>query len=335
VKGDRFRISRTLGRRLEELGVSTIAVLRSAGLPTDLFEQGKIWVTTEEMFALYTAVREISADAGIGLKLGSEDRPEHYNPIAIAALYSRSFGDALKRIARYKRLVSPQEIRISEGRKECAVEFVWLLAESTEAPTWIDMCFGWTVTIGRRGTGRNLHPSRVELRRPEEHRRLYENYFGCSLKFGARRNRLFFRTEDVRQPFVTHNPELLELVAPQLESELKQQLADGPLKERTKGILKRLLAGQKPRLEDISAELRVGARTLQRRLLEEGITFHDLVEEARREMAQHYLRQPALELNETAYLLGYEDPNSFIRAFHKWEGTSPGEWRSHHASRLS
>ena len=296
-----------------------------------LFDQSKILVTTEEMFALYNAVREISDDPGIGLRLGSEERPERYNPVAIAALYSRSFGDALKRIARYKRLVSPQEIRITEG-KECAVEFVWLLAEATEAPTWIDMCFAWTVTIGRRGIGRCINPLRVELRRPEAHRRLYEHHFGCPVKFGAQRNKLFFRAEDVSAPFVTHNPELLELVAPQLEAELKEQLSGGSLKEQAKGTLKRLLAGDKPRLEDVAVELRISARTLQRRLLEEGMTFHNLVEEARREMAQHYLSQTSLELNETAYLLGYEDPNSFIRAFHKWEGTSPGEWRSSHLS---
>lgn len=332
---NRFRIHATLGKRLEEYGISPVAVLRRAGLPMGLFDQSRILVATEEMFALYNAIREISADAGIGLKLGSEERPERYSPIAIAAICSRSFGDALRRIARYKRLVSPQEIRITEAGKECAVEFVWLLAEATEASTWIDMCFAWTVTIGRRGTGRKINPSRVELRRPEAHRRLYENYFGCPVKFGARRNKLFFRAEDVSQPFVTHNPELLELIAPQLEAQLEQQLADRVLKEQAKGILKRLLAGQKPRLEDVAVELRASPRTLQRRLLEEGITFHSLVEEARREMAQHYLRQPSLELNETAYLLGYEDPNSFIRAFHKWEGVSPGEWRSTNCARVA
>jgi hypothetical protein len=162
---NRFRISGTLARRLNGLGVSPVAVLRRAGLPPALFEQSKIWVTTEEMLALYGAIREISADPGIGLKLGSEERPEYYSPIAIAALYSRSFRDALSRIARYKRLTSPQEIRIVERGKECAVEFVWLLAETTEEPTWIDMCFAWTVTIGRRGTGRSITPLRVELRR--------------------------------------------------------------------------------------------------------------------------------------------------------------------------
>jgi AraC-like DNA-binding protein len=190
------------------------------------------------------------------------------------------------------------------------------------------MCFAWTVTIGRRGIGRSIHPLRVEFRRPETNRRMYEDYFGCPVKFGARYNKLYFRVEDVNEPFITHNPDLLDLVSPQLEAELKHQLADKSLKEQAKGILKMFLAGQKPRLEDVALEMRVSSRTLQRRLLEEGITFHSLVEEARREMAQHYLRQPSLELNETAYLLGYEDPNSFIRAFHRWEGTSPGEWRS-------
>ncbi len=81
-------------------------------------------------------------------------------------------------------------------------------------------------------------------------------------------------------------------------------------------------------MEDAAHEMRVSVRTLQRRLLGEGLSFQGLVEEARREMAHHYLRQPSLELIDTAYLLGYEDPNSFIRAFHQWEGTSPGQWRN-------
>jgi AraC-like DNA-binding protein len=325
---NRFRIASTLARRLEELRISPVAVLRRARLPMTLLDQSRIWVTTEEMSALYDAIQEISGDPGIGLKLGSEERPEYYSPIAIAALYSRSFRDALNRIARYKRLTSPQEIRIVERGKECAVEFVWLLAEKEEAPIWIDMCFAWTVTIGRRGTGRRIKPLHVELRRPEANRRVYEAHFSCPVKFGARQNKLYFRVEDVNQPFVTHNPDLLDLVSPQLEAELTQQLSGESLKEQVKVVLKKLLAGQRPRLEDVALELRVSTRTLQRRLLEERITFHSAVEEARREMAQHYLLQSSLELNETAYLLGYEDSNSFIRAFHRWEGMPPGEWRS-------
>ena len=102
-----------------------------------------------------------------------------------------------------------------------------------------------------------------------------------------------------------------------------------------KGLLKKLLAGQRPTLRDVARELRLSTRTLQRRLAAERARFQQLVEDARRELAQHYLLHSSLELNETAYLLGYEDANSLFRAFHQWEGTSPGEWRAVHADRAS
>ena len=87
------------------------------------------------------------------------------------------------------------------------------------------------------------------------------------------------------------------------------------------------LDGQRPEIQDLARELHLSTRTLQRRLTEQGITFQRLLDEARRELAHHYLLHSSRELNETAYLLGYEDANSFFRAFHNWEGTSPGQWR--------
>ncbi|PYS07846.1 MAG: AraC family transcriptional regulator, partial [Acidobacteria bacterium] len=136
-------------------------MLRQAGLPLGLFQQSKIFLTTDEMFALYNAIEEISGDPGIGLKLGGDERPEHYSAIAIAALYTRSFRDAMERIARYKRLTGPQEIRIVERGKECAVEFLWLLSEKPEPLMLIDMCFAWAVAVGGRGTGHRINPLRV------------------------------------------------------------------------------------------------------------------------------------------------------------------------------
>jgi len=328
---NRFRVSSALIRRLEDVGLRPLVVLRQAGLPMGLFDQEKILVTTEELFSLYRGISEVSRDPAIGLKLGTEERIERYDPISIAALYARSFRDALQRMARYKQLTCPEEIRIAERGDECAVQFLWLLADEKEPALLIDVCFAWIVGIGRRGTGRLVNPKRVELQRTEAHRRIYEQHFQCPVKFGARQNVLVFDKADVEKPFVTHNADLLAILAPQLEAELTQQLAQKSISEQVKGILKRLLAGQRPGLEAVAGELRLSTRTLQRRLTGERATFQQLMEDARRELAQHYLLHSSLELNETAYLLGYEDANSFFRAFHHWEGTSPGEWRASHA----
>ncbi len=71
-------------------------------------------------------------------------------------------------------------------------------------------------------------------------------------------------------------------------------------------------------------------RTLQRRLQESGSSFQRVLDEARHQMARYYLSNSALELNEAAYLLGFEDPNSFGRAFRAWEGMPPSDWRETH-----
>jgi AraC-like DNA-binding protein len=77
----------------------------------------------------------------------------------------------------------------------------------------------------------------------------------------------------------------------------------------------------------VARELRLSSRTLQRRLQTSNLSFQQVLEEARHELARHYLVHSPLELNETAYLLGYEDANSFVRAFHGWEGVPPAHWR--------
>src|SRR5438477_10018023 len=222
---NQFRVSTTLPRKLEELRLSPETVLRQAGLPMGLFSQEKILVSTEEFFALYRGIAEAINDPGFGLKLGTEERVEHYDPIKIAALSARSFRDAVQRLARYKQLTCPEEIRLVERGNECAVQFVWLLAHEKEPPLLVDVCFAWIVGIARRGTGRPLNPKRVEFQRTPVHREMYEAHFRCAVKFKCNQNALIFSKEDMDLPFITYNPDLLATVAPQLEAELAEQLA--------------------------------------------------------------------------------------------------------------
>lgn len=325
---NRFRVSNTLSKRLEELGLSVEAVLRQAQLPPNLFEQDRILLTTEELFALYRAIEGASGDPAVGLRLGTEDRVERYDPIGIAALYAHSFRDALERMARYKQLTCPEKLHVVNEGGECRVRFEWLFAEEEEPALLIDCCFAWVVQIARRGTASAIRPRRVEYQRSPEGRDAYERHFGCPVHFGTAGNVLVFDPADLERPFATHNADLLAIVAPKLEAELAEQLAHRSFREQVKAMLKRALSGRRPELRLVARELGVSTRTLQRRLTDEKVTFQQLVAEARHELARHYLRYSRLELSETAYLLGYEDANSFFRAFHQWEGTTPGEWRS-------
>ena len=117
---DRFRISSLWAQRLAEHQLPLVLLLQRAGLPATFFQQEKIYATTAELFALWRAIGETSGDPGIGLKLGAEPRLERYDATAIAAVCSRSFRDALQRMARYKQLTCPEEIRVHTTRTPAA-----------------------------------------------------------------------------------------------------------------------------------------------------------------------------------------------------------------------
>lgn len=325
---DQLRISSLWGKRFAEQKIAVPALLRRAGLPVTLFQQEKVYVTTAELFALWRSVAELSPDPGIGLKLGSETRLARSHPAGIAVMCSRTFGDALQRLGRYKQLTCPEEIRIHRTDQEAAVEFYYVEAREPQPEVLVDMLLSWILSVGRQGTDGQITPLRLELSRPVKHRALLEGHFGCRVRFKADRNALVFRNSDLDRPFVTHNEELLDVIGTQLDSELKARHASNSVGEQVKQTLRQLLAGKRPTLQDVAQELGLSARTLQRRLTDSGLTFQQVVEETRRELARHYLKQRAVELNEAAFLLGFADANSFFRAFQSWEGTSPGEWRT-------
>ena len=113
-----------------------------------MFKLERILVSTEDFFALHRGIAEASNDPAIGLKLGTEERVERYDPVKLAALSARSFRDAVERSSRYKQLTCPEEIRLVERGNECAVQFLWLLAHEQEPPLLVDICFAWIVALG-------------------------------------------------------------------------------------------------------------------------------------------------------------------------------------------
>ena len=322
-----FRVPGRLPLRLKELNVPIPPVLRAAGLPRDLFEQRRILVSTSELFALWRAIESISADPLIGLKLGVETKTERFHPMAIAALSTANLVAAFEHMARFKKLSAPEEILLHLGEEEFRVAYRWLLAVEDEPRALTDYCFAWTLSLARHGTDVAVKPLRVEYVQTPKNVRMLERHFGCPIVSGAPANGIVFRAADANAPFVTRNADLFDLLAPQFEQQLKEYKEEDSFIELVRGAIQDRLVGHRPAVDVVARALHVSPRTLQRRLQEAGSSYQRVLDEARHAMARYYLSNSTLELNEAAYLLGFEDPNSFGRAFRMWEGVPPSDWR--------
>jgi AraC-like DNA-binding protein len=325
---DRFKAANAFWIGLTKIGLTPAAVLSQARVPVTVYDGKKNLVTTAQFFALWRAVGELSSDPSAGLKIATQIDVGNRPPSTMAAYYARDYRDALTRLARFKQLCTPEELQIKISKDECSMEPVWQHAQEETPPLLTDAAFASFVELGRRGTGHQVNPKRVELKRKAEATGVHEAYFKCPVKFGARRNILVLRTDDLDLPFLTHNAELLEMLDPQLVKALEEQRAQRSISEQVKWILKRLLAGARPDVSAVARELGLSDRTLQRRIDDDGTTFRKLLLEARQELAREYLNRPDIDVAEVAYLLGYEDSNSFYRAFRTWEGTTPAQLRS-------
>lgn len=323
-----FRFSGTNFAKIEALGVSASAVLRRAGLDPALVSAPRVLLKTEELFALWRAIGDVSTNPAIGLFLGTETKTERFTPTGLAALSCENFGAAVNQMARYKQLTCPEEIVQHERKGEWSIQFRWLLAEEAEPPVLIECAFAYLLSIARHGTGnRSLTPLRVEFIEPRAHIKTLERHFGCEVACAGERNAAVFRVSDKETLFVTRNAELLAVLAPQFERELMEEKRDETFVERVRLAIQQKLTGRRPTIDDIAEALHTSSRTVQRRLQDAGFSFQRVLEDARRQLARHYLNNTALELNEAAYLLGYEDGNSFVRAFRSWEGIPPARWR--------
>lgn len=324
---DRCKIPQAFWHAIERFGVRPAVLLRQARLPSTFHLNMQGLVTTAQYFALWKALEDLTADPGLGIKLVEAADTAVHPPSSLAAFYARDYRDGLFRIARFKRLCSPEQVHIADKKTECTITVEWPYATEPEPAISTDVTFASLVELGRRGTGQYLTPIRVELARPNPKSDIHRAYFGCAVRYGAPRNALVLKPADLDRPFPGHNPELLEILTPALASALGELQAHSSINEQVKVVLKRSLASGRPEVSDVARQLGMSERTLQRRITDEETTFRDLLMEARQELGRQLLSDPSSEIDEVACLLGYQDASSFYRAFRDWEGMSPSRWR--------
>ncbi|WP_430390193.1 AraC family transcriptional regulator [Dyella sp. 20L07] len=313
---------------MNALGLDVPAVLRHAGLPLDLIAQPKPTVNTEQFFAFWRSAETLCSDSTLGLRLGDGTRTEVFDVASLAALHSATFGEALEKLARYKRLTCPEDISIELSHDEAAVSVRWMLAYGHAPDLLIDAIFASNVALAERGTGRTLRLRRLEFtRRPSEINAL-ASHFHCEIRFNAPQDRIIYQRSDLDLPFVTHDRDDLATLLPTLEASLHELSAATPLRDKVWNVLARGMRGGHMRVAQVADALHLSPRTLQRKLGEAGTSYQQVLDQVRCHLARHLLDATDLDTGEIAFLLGFEELNSFNRAFRQWQGETPTRWRT-------
>ena len=176
--------------------------------------------------------------------------------------------------------------------------------------------------------GADITPEALSLRHEiGQEAKPFDRLAGCPVRFGANFNGITFRPGTLDLPLATHDPELVAHLSDLAAARFRSSgAADQSTRAKVEAILIRELPGRILSADEVATELGFTRRTLSRRLKQDGVSFRDIVEQVRHDLAKTYLRD-GLSISDIAFYLGYSDHAAFSTAFRRWEGQSPRDYR--------
>jgi AraC-like DNA-binding protein len=315
--------------KLGQLGLAREVLLREAKVDERQLRDPDARIPLAAVERLWRVAAEHVPDPAFGLRLGAETSVREWGLVGYAAAYSSTLGSALNRFAHYSRVVSDAlVVRIDTERDATWVRLDVQPALRAFRPA-VDARLAALMSACREMAGAPVTPLLVQLsyRQPADVKE-YERFFGAPLEFGALASSFLLRSEELARRLAMADKTLVSYLETLADQKLASIGAERTLRERVHRVLWAELSERTPSLEGVARTLGVSARTLQRHLRQEGTTFANLLTELRREMAPALLRDGQYGVSEVAFLLGYEDPSAFRRAFQRWFARSPRSFRS-------
>lgn len=325
----RYILDREYPRMLEYFGVNAEEALRRAGAPEDTFARETPTMTAGDYFAFMEAVGELAPGEDAAVRMASAQGIEQFSPPIFASYCARDGRACIERLARYKRLIGPMEFLVGEKDGLLSVEMTCGDADLQMPGFLVQVEFAFLVNLIRTATREHVNAASVQMQEPPEGTS-FSTFLGCEPERGPQ-NVLTFRSEDMGIPFISHNDAMWSYFEPELGRRLAELQTDESFAARVRSALVEMLPAGECGADDAARRLGVSRRTLQRKLSEEGTTFQKQLNHTRELLAKHYLKTTAMGTDQIAYLLGYLELNSFLRAFNSWCGMSPSEWRKRNA----
>ena len=312
---------------LKDLGISDQDLLYRARLPLDLFKRGNPTLSAEEYFVFLETLVEFTEEPNFPLKVIQALKPETFSPPIFASFCSRDLDTALVRLSQYKPLIGPMRLEIEKTSQSTAVTITGIPDQSTGAQLLMAAELAFFVHIARLATREKIVPIRVESSAKIEDWVPYEDFFGVRVR-KAKTNTVTFSARDAQRPFLTANDNLFDMFEPELRKRMADLDESATFRERVRCCLTEMVAGGDCSMDSVAGYLAVSPRTLQRRLKEDGSSFQEELKNLRCDLANHYLKNTEYPAAEISFLLGYQDPNSFFRAFLSWTGMTPEQART-------
>jgi AraC-like DNA-binding protein len=310
---------------LDRLGIPPADLLRAAELPADLFQRERPTVDADGFLRLWAALTHFLRHPAPGLLLGRAVQADTFNPPLFAAFCSPNLAVALDRLSLFKPLFGPLKLRVSQRSETLVVEFG--TEDGLRLPKeYVAAELVFLLSLARMATQRHVLPVQVGMTDPPTDD-AYVSFFGQPVAHAAT-NRLVFSNEAAALPFYSVNPAMFSIFEPELRTRLDELTRDVALTDRLRAALMEALPSGQTDIAALSKRLGLSPRSLQRRLGEAQTSYKAELTNLRSRLAVEYLRTTAHSSAEISYLLGYEDPNSFIRAFKVWTGTSPEAMRA-------
>lgn len=315
-------------------GVDCAQALLDADITPDVMADSNKRVPGAALQKLLAVIIPAAGDTCFGLHTSAFIKPASYGVLGYIAMNCSTLGEALAKTPVYEKIVGDMGYTTTKGD----VDSVWVRWHCNFDHPLVrrhvieNVLSSWTRYV-RWITGEfEKSPRLVHLEHcaPEDPELIaeYEAVFGCPVLFGQPYSALLVDHEYLDHPIRQADGQLLKTLEDHATQILYEIDKHQPLKYRVSNLLRLMLKRELPRKEVIAEKLGMTERTLQRKLRDEGTGYQEVLDELRLELAQNYLKNSRLSIDEISVLLGFAEPRSFHRSFKKWVGATPGAYRS-------
>lgn len=317
-------------RYLESIGVDPLSLLKVVGIDPDLVHSPDSRIPVEIYLTIEEKAVAMTGDPCFGLHVGQFYAPGSWSLLDYIVMNSRTLGEGLTLSGKYGKIVSyliKSKFTLRPGEAEL---ILYVPAQYSEiSPHCYHTVQASMVAMMRKLTGKPISPIRISFRDPEPDGAVlkeFSSFFNCPVFFGSEHYSMTFDPAIAKTPLPQSDPTLLKYFQ-ELASDIVLQLdKNGSVTEAVISLMVTKLKDKDLSIRSIAREMGMSVRSLQLKLKEERTVFSDLLLQMREKLARRYLSQNST-VEETAFLLGFSDSSAFRKAFKKWTGRTPGEYR--------